>query len=297
MTGTLFLRDLRVCWRNPAAVLLVVASPIVLTIVFMAFFRQRLPGRMDQIMILTAGGNAAGLYDGWIFASVAVLAGFTSSAGVFLGFLDDCGARRFELYLASPVRRGAIIWGYLLAAGLVSFIVSLVVVAFGQVWALAAGQPVMSAALWLQALLGLLLTSLFFATLTGLAVGFVSSQGGFAGYCLIGGSLAGFLTASYALPQGAWISQVAGLLPFAQAAALIRAPLVAPVIGQLPLGSGPNVSGFAGPYTLNYLVGAKIQILGGTPWPALTVVIVLVVWSAILLGLGLWRLYRVLRTR
>jgi len=279
IVGTLCTRNLGVFLRSRTAVVFAV-SPVILCCLFLAFFRDPTVSLISDIV---SDSDAYAAADAWIFGSVAMLSGFSSTTSVLIGFLEDRRSGRFSLQLASSVKRWQLVWGYLVSAVVVSVVISVIIVLFGQIWTLANGGPVMGFGEWLMALMAVLLSAILFTGINAISLKFLSSQGAFGAYCLIMGTIAGIMSFSYVVPEPG-ISSVAGLLPFLQAAALVRYPMLMPVCHGLD----PNTVA-----DLNNALGATVDI-GGT-WPQLLVILVLLAWSAVVLIVGSLFLNRCLK--
>ena len=279
IVGTLITRNLGVFLRSRTAVVFTVSS-VVLCCMFLMFFRTPTVSLISDIL---TGDQAYAATDAWIFGSVAMLSGFSSSTSVLMGFLEDRRSGRFGLQLASSAKRGQLVWGYLLTAVIVSVVVSVVLVIFGQIWALVLGQPLMLLGEWLMVVMAILLSSILFTAVNAIAFRFVVSQGAFGAYCLMMGTVVGILSFSYALPQPG-LTATAGILPFLQAAALIRHPMLIPVSRGLDASTVTD---------LNNALGATIN-LGGT-WSQPLTILVLLAWSIVAFIVGFLFLNRSLQ--
>ena len=279
IVGTLITRNLGVFLKSRTAVIFSVSS-VVLCCLFLVFFR---PPTVSLISDILTGPDAYAATDAWIFGSVAMLSCFSSSISVLVGFLEDRRSGRFGLQIASSVKRWQLVWGYLLSAVIVSVVVSLVIVAFGQIWALAAGQPLMAIGEWLMALLAVVLSAILFTAVNAIALRFVVSQGAFGAYCLMMGTVAGILSFSYALPQPGRTT-AAGVLPFLQAAALVRHPMLVPVANGLDSSAASD---------LNTALGATVN--AGGLWSQPLTILVLLAWSLVCLLVGSFLLSRSLQ--
>jgi len=255
-------RNLRVAVRDGTTISLIVIPPAAMVLLGLIALRGHLANALtgDSPIRYAAA-------DAWIFASAAVLAGFSSSAAILMRFLDDRRSEKLGLLRACGASGGQLLSGYLITTFIVCTTVSFSVVVLSQLWALVAGQPVLSVVRWLQLLAGLILAAAFFAALTGLAATFMTSTGAFGAYCLIGNITVAFLSLSYG---------ILGLLPFAQAAALVRAPLLYPSVVKLD--------------SAGEILGTAVNI--GGPWPGWITAMILVVWSAVLIALGAVRTTR-----
>ena len=255
--GLLLVRNLKVAVRDRTTILLTILPPLALVVLGLLTLRWPLA----EALVGAAPARAAAA-DAWVFGSAAVLAGFAAGAAVLWRFVDDRRNERVELFRAGGASGWQILGAYGLTLVIVCTAMSLGVIILSQLWALLLGQPVLSAGRWLEILLGLLLGALFYAALTGLVATWITSPGTFGAYCLIGNVTFAFLSLSYGL---------LGLLPFAQVAALVRGPLLAPSVSVLQTG----------------------DILGTTmPWAGWITAMMLVLWSAVLVVLAWVRMDR-----
>jgi len=164
-----------------------------------------------------------------------VIASATTGLAALRQFVDDKETNRWRDFLVTPLPRWAITGGYLLAAAIVSAIMTTVVYALGTAYCLGTGTPLA----WGDVAAGwgwLMLCCLGFTGLMGLTVSLLNTGAAFSGLSVIVGVTFGFLAETYvshsALPSG--VARVLGFLPFAQASALVRAPYTAQSMAALP---------------------------------------------------------------
>jgi multidrug/hemolysin transport system permease protein len=282
-------RNLVVFLRNRTALLFACVPPVVLWIILLTFVRGQTVDRLSAILV--EGMNPNAVCDAWVFSSAAILSAFSSTAAALTVFINDRQMGRYKLFLGFGAKSWHLYSGYLLSSIVVSFVISLVLVLVGQIWALAGSQPGMSLTSWLVVVLGAFLGAVFFTGFNALAMTFIQSVEGVGAHCLLMGTLTGVLTYSFVLPQTVGLAKLAGVLPFAQAAALLRAPMLAGGIDRLASGGDFPADGTQ---IVNSLLGATIQI-GSTPWALGVIVLVLTIWSVILLALTIVRMTRILR--
>ncbi|MCL2735980.1 MAG: hypothetical protein FWD75_05020 [Propionibacteriaceae bacterium] len=280
----LFKRDIHVFVRNPTALLFAVASPLVLAVLVPMFFRGEAAGVISGILPDAGMGDVHALGAAWACSTVAILSLFSSSAAVLIVFLADRREDRIDVHRVSGTAWWELVCGYLLTSVLVSFAISFLVVLLGELGGAMAGHPVMSFVVWLRVILGILLAAVFFTALNALAITFVFSPGIFGAHCFAMGVATGFLTFSLSFTHGLGLLR---LLPFAQAASVIREPMLIPALNRLDPGASLD---------LTYALGAVVR-WGATTWYAVVVVIVLLLWSAITMALAFWRMGRVLADR
>jgi multidrug/hemolysin transport system permease protein len=271
LIGTLYRRNLRVFLRDRTAVLTVVLAPIVLVVLFLVGLRD-IPGLSNVSARGPQSGSA--LFDAFVFSTVAVVSGFSSNAGVLLGFLEARAAGRFELYLTTPVKKWQITASYVLAGITVSCAVSVVILGIGQLWALVLGQPTMPVWLFFQAGFGLVFTSAFFAGFTTFGVAFTRTRGAFAGFCLVGGLVTVMLSVTAILPHSSAVSMALSLLPFGLASIAVCTPALTP---SLDLWTNNKIIRFA------LTTGVATAVL--------------VAWTTVFMIQGVWQMNRTLVKR
>ncbi|MCL1840891.1 MAG: ABC transporter permease [Propionibacteriaceae bacterium] len=296
LVWTLTQRNLRVFWRDHATVFLSLLSPLVLFCMFLVFYRHMITGLVTDSIPAATVAQAHALCDAWLFSSVAGLATFTSSLGMLMGFVDDRVTGRFADYLVSPVRRWHLAAGHLLATLCVSFLISVVLLAAGQVWALIAGQPTVAPLQDLYCLGAVLITCLTFSAFNTLLVTFTATQGSFGGYAVTMGTAVGFLSFCYVPPTSLSSSVISSLstLPFAQGAAMIRRPIMTPAIDQVVnlVPEGPAREQVRD--SLQNGLAMQLSVNGHTLSAGLMVGVLLAL-AVLLTTLASWRMGRIIR--
>lgn len=286
--GSLFVRDLGVFLRTTTALLFAVLTPVVMLVVFFGYLRAPLLTNMSSWLPDSSVAGHAG--DAWIFATVALLSAFSSTASVLVGFLEDRSTGRFQLHLASGVKKWQIGCGYLLASVVASLVISLVILGLSQIWLGISGAGVMSVVLWLKAVSGLLMAAVFFTGLNGFAIALMASRTAVGAYTAIMGLLTLVFSFSLSPLSSTGLPSVTGILPFPQAGALVRHPLLAPILSATDTPTGGTDSFLA-------TFGVAIRVGGDTAtlWPTSVVVIILILWSVLAWFLALTRMTRTLR--
>ena len=235
-------RHLRVFWRDRLTVFFSILAPMSLWILFDLFLRKQEANVVQSAIPGSANADAYGLIDAWVFASIVTIATFTASLGMLNSFVDDRMTSRFSDYLVAPVKRWQLGVSYVISTVIVSFVISMVFVGCSQVWAVIFDQALMSwgevgRVLWCVAL-----ACVVYCVINTLVVTFLGTQGAFNGYAVTMGTAIGFLAYCYVPPSGLsnMLNNVLGIMPFAQTAALIRDPMMAPATDRIlaPLYTG-----------------------------------------------------------
>ncbi|MDR2895723.1 MAG: ABC transporter permease [Propionibacteriaceae bacterium] len=228
-------RNLKVFWRDPMTVFFSLVGPLVMVVLFVLFLRKMMVQTIANYLGLNDLANVYGLCDAWMIASVTTMATLSASLGMLTAFVEDRVSGRFSDYLVSPIRRWQLASGYVIAVLAVGLVVALVIFVTGQGWMLMSGQALMNTGQWLSVLGAIALSALTFAAFNTLVVTFTRTQGSYGGLSLVLGTAMGFLSFCYATPQtlDESVTSVLSLLPFAQAAALIRDPALTPAAQAL----------------------------------------------------------------
>jgi ABC-2 type transport system permease protein len=120
-TGQLTLRALRVIYRQPVYLAFTLAQPMVWLLLFSQLFESvaELPG---------FGGS----YETYLTPGVVVMTAMMNAGWAGTAFIDDMGRGVMDRFLASPMRRGALVGGVLAYQAVVTVAQSLIVLAVGS---------------------------------------------------------------------------------------------------------------------------------------------------------------------
>lgn len=225
-------RNLVVFFRDIGAVSLSLVASLVLFVLYVGFLgglqvetlQEELPGAsVDDINWFVST---------WVFAGIVMITTVTTGIAGLGALVSDRASGRYRDFLVAPVRNWQLIFGYMVSSALVAIIMSGIVLAVGEVYLLAQGLPMADAAALLQALGYIVLVSLTFSGISAFVVTFIKSEGAFAALSAVVGTLIGFFAGAY-LPLGMLppsMVNVLNVLPFSQAAMVIRRPLTGPAI-------------------------------------------------------------------
>ncbi|MDR0959148.1 MAG: ABC transporter permease [Propionibacteriaceae bacterium] len=171
----------------------------------------------------------------WIVASAAVIASATTGLGAMRQYVADRESGRWRDFLISPVTPATLTLGYLLAATIVSVIMTTIVYLLGTVYCLVGGATLELARV-VEAWGWIMLCSVSFTALMGFVTSLLTTVASYAGISTVIGVLFGFLSETY-VQAGALsthVTDVLNSLPFAQATALVRGAYLDDGIAALP---------------------------------------------------------------
>lgn len=219
-------RNLRIFFRDPAAVFFSLLSPLILIGLYVLFLGNLQIESLGEQLPHADADDIHWFVNTWVFAGITMITTLTTSLAALGVFVDDKATGRFSDFVVSPIRRGQLILGYLMASLIVSVLMTLFTVVIGQVYLLTQGSEPMPLAQLAQLLGYVVLAAAAYAALASFVVTFLKSSGAFAALSTVVGTLIGFLAGAYipvgALPDG--VVKIINSLPFGQSAMLIRRP-------------------------------------------------------------------------
>jgi multidrug/hemolysin transport system permease protein len=178
--------------------------------------------------------------DSWMFAGIVLITTITTGLGALSVLVDDAQSGRFRDFLVSPIRRGQIVLGYLLAAVAVALLMSLIVLALSVLYLGVIDGLWLAPAALLRVTGIVVLCCAAFTALSALIVSGVRTAGAFSALATIVGTVLGFVAGAY-IPVGSLPESVANVinaLPFGQSGMLLRrdftAESLSAVTGGIP---------------------------------------------------------------
>lgn len=232
-------RNVRLFLRDPGAVFFSFLSPLILLGLYALFLGSLQVDNLVEQLPSTPVGDIHAFVKAWVFAGTAMIATLTTGLAALSVFVDDSASGRFKDFLVSPVRRWELVLGYLAASFIIAFVMSMIVVAVGQLFLSTQGQASMAGEDWLRTAGYVALSAAAFSALSSFVVTFLGSSGGFSALSTVVGTLIGFLAGAY-IPPGTLptaVVNVMNVLPFAQSAMLLRGPMVSGAVAQLADGN------------------------------------------------------------
>ena len=268
---SLIRRNLRVFFRDIAAVCLSLLAALVLFVLYVAFLGGLQVDTLRQQLPAASVADIEWFVSSWVFAGIVMITTVTTGIAGLATFVQDRSSGRYKDFLVAPVRGWQLIAGYLVSSAAIAVVMSVVVLIVGQVYLLISGYPPASALQLLQTLGVIVLLSLTFSGMSAFIVTFVKSTGAFGALSTVIGTVVGFLAGAY-LPLGLLSSTVVNtlnVLPFSQAAMLVRLPLTNDSVAQLTGGNAEAAR------TLNEYFGMTLMVNESTITPWLCVGILL----------------------
>lgn len=223
--GLVYLRDRRAVFFSVLSMLIVLG----LMVIFLGDMNSR-----DLVSILEQYGgerdavqdaeNARQLIQMWTLAGILVVNCVTVTLTVIGSMVQDEEQGRLSSFYVTPVKRGKLVLGYVLAAWFTGAALSILTLAAGELYMAARGWGLLPASV-LAAMCGMILLNTFvYAALGYLLALFIHSYSAWGGMLTIVGTLVGFAGGIY-LPMTAFserLQTVLKCLPILQGASLMR---------------------------------------------------------------------------
>lgn len=168
--------------------------------------------------------NAREIMDNWIMAGLISVTSLTTTMGAFGIMINDKTTKIQKDFYCSPLKRISLGGGYILGAFIIGIIMSIVTLAFAEIYIVAEGGSLIGLAALIKTLLLIVFSTFMNTSLMFFMVSFFSSQNAFATASTIIGTLIGFLTGIY-LPIGSLpeaVQFVVKVFPPSHAAVLFR---------------------------------------------------------------------------
>jgi multidrug/hemolysin transport system permease protein len=210
-------------------------SPLILFVLY-TFFLGNLQVTSLQKAIPGATNSSVHYFvNSWLFAGIIMITTFSTALVALSVFVEDRASGRFKDFLVAPIKRWQMIIGYLISAFTISLIMSTIILVLSQVYIRLTGGSFMSPDNILKAYLAIILLCLTFSAIASFIVTYIGSSSAFSAFNTILGTAMGFLGGIYlnvgSLPKS--VVSFIDVLPFAQAASLLRKPFTIQPIQQL----------------------------------------------------------------
>jgi len=234
--STMVARNIRLYFSDKASVFFSLLGALIAIFLVLFFLKSTLVSSITSgFGGLVTEDQSGRLLDCWLVASASVIASGTTGLGALGQFVTDRESSKWRDFLVAPVPRWWITGAYLLAAAIVSMIMTTIVYLLGTAYCFFQNVPLDADDLVI-AWGWLMLSALAFTCLMGFAVSFLRTMGAFSGLSIVVGVLFGFFSQTYVtrdeLPDS--VANFLACLPFAQASAAVREPYTAAMISSLP---------------------------------------------------------------
>jgi len=242
-------RNLRLFFRDRLNVFFSLLGALIVFLLYSLFLSNLQTTSIVAAFPQARVGDVRGFVDSWMFGGIVAMTSITTSLGALGVFVDDAATGRFRDFLVSPIRRGQLVLGYLLATVVVALIMTTIVLGVSLAYLYLVDGVVIGVLAILRTLGWIVLCCIAFAALWAFVTSFVRTTGAFSALSTIVGTVVGFLAGAY-IAVGlfpAVVRNIVNALPFAQSAMLMRRELTADTLSAL-VGGDQHAIDFLSPY-------------------------------------------------
>ncbi|SFR93189.1 multidrug/hemolysin transport system permease protein [Microbacterium sp. cf046] len=224
VVAAIVVRNLRLFFRDRLNVFFSLLGAIILFGLYTLFLGNLQTQGLEATFPDAEPREVKAFVDSWMFAGIILITTITTGLGALSVLVDDAQSGRFRDFLVSPIRRGQIVLGYLIAAVAVALLMSMFVLVLSVVYLGVVDGMWLAPDVLLRVTGIVVLCCLAFTALSALIVSGVRTAGAFSALATIVGTVLGFVAGAY-IPVGSLPDSVANVinaLPFGQAGMLLR---------------------------------------------------------------------------
>jgi multidrug/hemolysin transport system permease protein len=233
MIWNLAKRNLRLYFRDRTSVFFSLLAVLIIIGLYVLFLGDVIQGELKGVP------GARFLMDSWIMAGLLGVASITTTMGAFGIMVDDRSKKILKDFSASPIKRSALVGGYLTGTFLIGMIMSLITFVCAELYIAAYGGEWVSIPVFFEVLGIMVLSVISSSSIVFFMVSFFKSISAFGTASTILGTLIGFLTGIYipigSLPEG--VQAVVKCFPVSHSGALFRQVMMAAPMDQVFAGA------------------------------------------------------------
>lgn len=229
VVAAIVVRNLRLFFRDRLNVFFSLLGAIILFALYTLFLGNLQTEGLAASFPDAQPRQVKAFVDSWMFAGIVLITTITTGLGALAVLVDDAQSGRFRDFLVSPIRRGQIVLGYLIAAVSVALLMSLIVLALSVLYLGAVDGMWLAPEALLRVTGIVVICCAAFTALSALIVSGVRTAGAFSALATIVGTVLGFVAGAY-IPVGSLpdsVGNVINALPFGQAGMLLRRDVTA----------------------------------------------------------------------
>lgn len=274
------IRNLKLYFRDRTAVFFSLLAVFIIIGLYVLFLGETIVADMSEIK------GARFLMDSWVMAGLLAVTSVTTTMGAASVVVDDKSKGIAKDFHCSPLKRTAIVGGYLISTMVVGVIMSIVALALAELYILANGGELLPFLTMLKVLGLVLLSVMASGSIVFFIISFFKTQNAFAVASTIIGTLIGFLTGIYVpisvLPNP--VQAVIKVFPISHAAALFRQVFMEVPLTQSFMGAPLEV---VTEFKIN--LGVLFQF-GDYTMGAFGSILILMLTVLLFFVLGVWRM-------
>lgn len=173
------------------------------------------------------------LTDSWIMAGIISIMPLSISLGA-VSIVNDRSKGLIKDFYCSPISRSKITLGYILSLAIISFLITVIGFALGEIYITANGGELLSLADMLRVLGIIAIDDLATTSIVMFIAMFITSESAYSAICTVIGTVSGFITGIYipvgALPEG--VAAAVKCFPISHAGSMLRQIFTADAISE-----------------------------------------------------------------
>lgn len=221
-------RGLKIFFKDKGGVFFSLLGVIIIFCLFIFFVGDAITEGLEFL------SNAEYVMNSWVVAGMLASSSITTSMGAYAVMVSDKEQKSIKDFYSSPLSRSSVAGGYMCTGFIISVIMSVVTLVFGEIYIIANGGEILSFVATCKVLGAILLASFASSAMVCFIISFVKTGNTYTTISIILGTLIGFLIGAYIcigeLPNG--VQWVIKCFPCAHAAVLFRQLLMADGIAE-----------------------------------------------------------------
>lgn len=173
------------------------------------------------------------LTDSWIMAGIISIMPLSISLGA-VSIVSDRSKGLIKDFYCSPISRSKITLGYILSLAIISFLITVIGFALGEIYITANGGELLSLADMLRVLGIIAVDDLATTSIVMFIAMFITSESAYSAICTVIGTISGFITGIYipvgSLPEG--VAAAVKCFPISHAGSMLRQIFTADAIAK-----------------------------------------------------------------
>ncbi len=250
-------RNLRLFFRDRLNVFFSLLGALIVFLLYTLFLSNLQTTSIVAAFPQADAADVRAFVDSWMFGGIIAMTSITTSLGALGVFVEDAATGRFRDFLVSPIQRGQLVLGYLLATVIVALIMTTIVLGVSLTYLFFVDGVVIGGVEIARTLGWIVLSCLAFAALWAFVASFIRTTGAFSALATIVGTVIGFLAGAF-IAVGLFpdvVRSVVNALPFAQSAMLMRRELTADTLSTLVGGQQEAIDNLSSFYGITGFVG------------------------------------------
>lgn len=222
-------RNIKIYLRNRGAWLASLLTVFIIIGLYALFLGDQLSSGFEGIGL----EEPRLLTDSWIMAGIISIMPLSISLGA-VSIVNDRSKGLIKDFYCSPISRSKITLGYILSLAIISFLITVIGFALGEIYITANGGELLSLTDMLRVLGIIAIDDLATTSIVMFIAMFITSESAYSAICTVIGTVSGFITGIYipvgALPEG--VAAAVKCFPISHAGSMLRQIFTADAIAE-----------------------------------------------------------------